>query len=376
MIDRLAQLVAIRSVSPEEGAIADAVGVLLEQAGLCVQRQGNNVWCEIGDAPRPRLLLNSHIDTVPPIEGWSGDPWTLRRHGERLVGLGANDAKGSVTALIEAFLATKRRQEHGERLGGRLVLALTAAEEVAGDGLVTILPALSPLDAAIVGEPTGLTPMSAQRGLLILRGVARGRGGHPANVPGLSADNAIITAARDVAGLAEFDWGPEHPLLGRCHAHVTMIKGGVARNVVPDTCEFYLDIRTTPAESHGALYKRLRRHLRSELHIHSDRLVPVQTDAGERIIQAARRALPGLPPAGSRTMSDMVFLTGTPSVKIGPGESSRSHTADEYILPDELRAGAAAYERIIREYFDVSSGTAYGEDAATTHHAPQQGGVR
>ena len=365
MIERLTKLVAIRSVSREEGPIADAVCSDLQQAGLCVSRQGNNLWCEIGDAARPRLLLNSHLDTVPPAHGWTGDPWTPRRTADRLVGLGANDAKGCVTAMIAAVLAVKKRLDCGDRLGGTLILALTAEEEISGAGLGTIVDQLAPLDAAIVGEPTGLVPMIAQRGLLVLRGVARGCSGHPANTPADSANNAILTAARDLTALETFDWGPAHPLLGRCHAHVTMIKGGVARNVIPDACEFFLDIRTTPAESHAGLCRRLRRHLKSDLHIHSDRLVPVQTDPGEAILQAVLRAVSGVAPGGSPTMSDMVFLGGVPSVKIGPGRSSRSHTPDEYIELEELAVGAGAYERIIREYFAGPANVRESETATT-----------
>jgi acetylornithine deacetylase len=375
MIERLARLVAMPSVSGEESAIAEALGAELREAGLRVQRAGNNLWCEIGDAARPRLLLNSHFDTVPPAQGWSGDPWAPRLDEGRLTGLGANDAKGCVVALIEAVLATRRRLERGQHLGGTVVLALTAEEETGGEGLGTIVEQLRPLDAALVGEPTGLVPMIAQRGLLVLRGVARGRSGHPANTPADDADNAILAAARDLSRLREFDWGPRHPLLGRCHAHVTMISGGVARNVIPDTCEFYLDVRTTPLESHARLYRRLRDYLQSDLRVHSDRLVPVETDRAAAIVQAALRALPGAEPGGSPAMSDMVFLAGVPSVKSGPGQPSRSHTADEYILLDELRDGAAAYERIVQEYFHTQAGddgpvTATAENAARTSEAP------
>ncbi|MCH7643973.1 MAG: M20/M25/M40 family metallo-hydrolase [Myxococcales bacterium] len=351
MIERLARYVAIRSISREEGALAETVAADLAQRGLRVRRRDNNIWCEVGDAQRPRLLLNSHLDTVPPANGWTADPFSLRRDGDRLTGLGANDAKGCVTSMIAALLNTKARLDAGERLGGTVVLALTAEEEISGQGLGTLLEELRPLDAAIVGEPTGIVPMTAQRGLLILRGVATGRSGHPANTPPGSADNAIQTAARDLQELEDFDWGPEHPLLGRCHAHVTQINGGTARNVIPDACEFYLDIRTTPAESHRELFERLDHRLESALHVHSDRLVPVATGQDERIVQAVLRALPDTQPAGSAAMSDMVFLDGIPSVKIGPGESRRSHTPDEYITRQELEAGARAFERIIEEYF-------------------------
>jgi acetylornithine deacetylase len=358
MIDRLLRYVATRSPSRQEQALADLAAAELTQAGFVVRRQGNNLWCEVGDAPRPRLLLNSHFDTVPPGEGWSADPWQPRRVDGRVIGLGANDAKGCVVALITALLALRARLARGGPLGGTVVLALTAEEEISGQGLGTILDQLRPLDAAIVGEPTGLVPMIAQRGLLSLHGTARGRSAHPANTPMDSPDNAIFTAACDLARLSGFDWGPQHPLLGRCHAHVTKINGGVALNVVPDVCEFHLDVRTTPGESHQALYERLVRTMRSELTIRSDRLVPVETNPDAAIVRAVRRALPTVQPAGSPAMSDMVFLRGVPSVKIGPGWSTRSHTPDEFITEDELAAGAAAYERIADEYCAAHAGTA------------------
>lgn len=354
MIQRLADYVRIPSVSGQEGALADAVAADLMRCGLRVQRCGHNVWCELGDAPRPRLLLNSHLDTVPPGHGWSADPWLPRVQDGRLFGLGANDAKGCVVALIEALLAIRRRLVAGQTLGGTVVLALTAEEETGGQGLSTILERLRPLDAALVGEPTGMTPMIAQRGLLIIKGVARGRSAHPAGTPMDSGENAIFTAARDLAALSSFDWGGAHPLLGRCHAHVTRIQGGRASNVVPDECEFVLDIRTTPLESHTALFERLRAALRSELRIHSQRLVPVETPADAAIVQAVQRALPGARPAGSPAMSDMVFLRGVPAVKIGPGDTQRSHTPDEYVLESEIRQATVGYERIVREYFDVA----------------------
>lgn len=351
LLERLCRYVSIKSLSREEGALADAVVADLRDAGVVAQREGHNVWCEVGDAPRPRLLLNSHLDTVPPAAGWSGDPWTPRVADGRIVGLGANDAKGCGVAMLSALLAMKRRIAAGTRLGGTLVLALTAEEEITGHGLGNVLPRLKPIDAALVGEPTELTPMTAQRGLMILRCVARGRTSHPANTPADTPHNAIMVAAADIASLRGFDWGAAHPLLGKAHGHVTKIGGGVALNVIPDECEFFLDIRTTPAESHAELLARVRAALRSEVHVRSDRLTPMFTEEREPIVQAVLRALPGSRPGGSPAMSDMVFLAGTPAVKIGPGSSPRSHTPDEFIRVDELDAGAAAYERIALEYF-------------------------
>lgn len=352
MIERLARYVGVRSLSREEGELADLVRADLSAAGLAVQRDGNNVWCEIGDRPRPRLMLNSHLDTVPAAGGWAGDPWTLQRVGDRLIGLGANDAKGCVVAMTEAALAIKRSLDAGKPLGGTIVLALTAEEEISGKGLGTILDKLAPIDTALVGEPTNLVPMTAQRGLLILRGHAHGQASHPANTPS-DEYNAIAIAARDVARLREFDWGAEHPLLGRCHAQVTRIAGGVANNVVPDACEFTIDIRTTPVETHAALTQRLGAALESEIRVHSDRLVPVQTETDEPIVAAVLDALPGARPTGSRAMSDMVYLSQVPAVKIGPGESARSHTVSEFVRAPELAAGAVAYERIVRAYMAI-----------------------
>ncbi|MEP0847563.1 MAG: M20/M25/M40 family metallo-hydrolase [Phycisphaerae bacterium] len=358
MIERLKRYVAIPSVSRQEGALADVVAGDLLSAGLRVQRHGHNVWCELGDAPRPRLLLNSHLDTVPPGQGWSADPWIPVERDGGVVGLGANDAKGCAVAMLEAALALKRSLAAGGRLGGTIVLALTAEEEISGQGLGSILERLVPLDAALVGEPTGMTPMIAQRGLLILKGLARGRSGHPANTPMDGDSNAILTAAGDLARLADFDWGPPHPLLGRCHAHVTRIQGGIADNVVPDACEFLLDVRTTPMESHRSLYERLRSAMRSELSIRSERLAPVETAADAAIVRAILRALPAARPAGSPAMSDMVFLSGVPAVKIGPGDTRRSHTPDEFVAQREIHEAAAGYERIVREYFAADRITA------------------
>ncbi len=353
MIERLSRYVAIRSVSGGEGPLADAVADDLRNHDLATQRVGNNLWCSIGDRPRPRLLLNSHLDTVPPAGGWPHDPWTPRLADGRLSGLGANDAKGCVVALLEAVVRLSAGLRRGQPLGGTVVLALTAEEETSGRGLGTVLDALAPIDAALIGEPTDLAPMIAQRGLLILRCVARGRTAHPANTPPGAARNAIVAAAEDLRRLEAFDWGPPHPLLGRCHAHPTLISGGVARNVIPDACEFTLDVRTTPLEAHAALVERLQGVLRSEVHVHSDRLVPVQTSPDAAIVRAVRAALPDCVPGGSPAMSDMVYLPRTPAVKIGPGQSPRSHTAGEFITLAELSAGSEAYERMVRAYFGI-----------------------
>lgn len=352
LVDRLLRLTAISCVSGREAAVADAVQAELEADGATVRRNGDNIVCEVGDALRPRLLLNSHLDTVPPAAGWTDDPWTPRHVGNRIIALGANDAKASVCAMIEAFRVIRADLQRGRPVRGTLVLALTTEEETTGRGLRETLPLMLPIDAALVGEPTDLTPMIAQRGLLILKCVARGRSSHPGNTPSDTPDNAIINAMSAIRQLYGIDWGPPHAMLGACHAHVTRIAGGVATNVIPDACEFWVDVRTTPDQRHTEMIERLRTQLPCEVHVHSDRMVPVSTDPEATIVRSACRAVPGRDPGGSATMSDMVSLAGIPSVKIGPGQSVRSHTPDEYITIDELVAGAAAYERICRAYFD------------------------
>ena len=326
----------------------------MAEAGLEVHRLGNNLWAEIGDAPRLRLLLNSHLDTVPPGEGWTSDPWTPRREADRLVGLGANDAKGCVTALIEAVLAMHRRMQQGERLGGTIVLALTAGEETTNEGMAEILDHLRPLDAAIVGEPTGLTPMIAQRGLLILKGIAPRASAHPGNTPPQLAENAVVVAAADVLRLQEFDWGPSHPQLGRAHGNVTIIHGGIAHNVIPEACEYCLDIRTTPLEPHAALFARLQAFVRSDLAVRSERLVPIETSQDAAIVQATCAAT-GKKPEGSAHHERHGFSGWYPGRQDRPRPKCPLHTRDEFILNAELLDGAAKYGGIIQSYFAAAA---------------------
>jgi acetylornithine deacetylase len=350
-VQRLQKMIATPSVSKNEHAVADYLQTELQSLGFNVERYLNNLWTQFGDAPSPTLLLNSHIDTVPAGNNWSADPHNPIIRDNHLFGLGSNDAGASVTCLIEAAHKIHTDLNNNQPLGGRVILALTSEEENTGKGLGEILPKLPTIEAAIIGEPTELIPMTAQRGLLILKCTAKGKTSHPANTPADSPANAIHTAARDILTINQFDWGPPHPLLGQCHAHTTMINAGTARNVVPDQCEFWIDIRTTPNQPHHELAKKIADALKSEIHIHSHRLVPVETKNNERIVRAAVQAT-GNQPQGSRAMSDMVFLPDTPAVKIGPGVSNRSHTPDEFIKLDELATGVETYAQLIRYYFN------------------------
>jgi acetylornithine deacetylase len=339
----LEALVAIPSVSGQEGPIAEALQARLEGIGFAVSRQRRNLWFEVGQGA-PRLLVNSHLDTVPPCAGWTSDPFTPRWTGTRLTGLGANDAKGCVAAMVLAAAALKSDPAAHP---GTAVFAFTAEEETGGDGLATILGDLGPLDAAIVGEPTGLVPCLAQRGMLMLRCVAKGVSAHVAH-PELG-DNAIHKAARDIAKLAATVF-EAHPLLGAAAPQVTTIQGGLAKNQVPDAVEFFVDVRTTPNLDNATVARDLGAVLESEVHVHSARYLPKATPADHPIAKAALEAS-GRAGVGSATASDWAFLGDIPAVKVGPGDTMRSHRPDEWLDLAELEAGAAFYGRAIRATF-------------------------
>jgi acetylornithine deacetylase len=315
-------LVNVPSVSGGEAPLADLLCELLRREGFAVQREGDSVWFTLGCRERPHLLLVSHIDTVPPCDGWTGDPFKMRREGDKLIGLGANDAKGCVAAMILAA----RRLESDETV----TFAFVAEEERSGAGIRAVKTKLPHIDAAIVGEPTALEVCTSQRGMLLLRCVAHGVAAHAAHAE--LGDNAIQKAARDIARLP-------------ANAQVTQIAGGVARNQVPDRCEFFVDIRTTTdAEPEIPA-------LESEVLLHSSRYVPVATEESEPIVRAALEAANRARGIDSVTTSDWAFLNGIPAVKVGPGDTNRSHRPNEYLLPSELEAGAAFYARAVRAYF-------------------------
>jgi acetylornithine deacetylase len=345
--DLITTLVSTPSVSGEEGPLADLVQGLLTSRGFEVHRQGHNLWFSFGSKGGARLLLNSHLDTVPPCAGWEGDPFTAAWQGSRVQGLGANDAKGCVTAILLAAFELAHQQ-----LPGEVVVALTAEEETGGNGIATILDQLGPLDGAVVGEPTGLRVCAAQRGLLVLKCTARGQSGHVAHAQMLGAENAIHKAARDISRIAAMEFAP-HALLGSQKAQVTQVQGGLRRNQVPDACEFFVDLRTSPDQDHEALAADFQRQLESEVSIHSKRYLPKGTDPNHPIVRAALLAAGKAGPVGSGTTSDWAFLGDVPAVKVGPGDTFRSHRPNEYVTLAELEAGAAFYAQLATTFFKL-----------------------
>ncbi|MEM1115182.1 MAG: M20/M25/M40 family metallo-hydrolase [Bacteroidota bacterium] len=363
VLDLHADLVRIPSLSHEEAAAADAVEMFLRQLdGVEVGRLDDNVWGSLGDGD-DLLLLASHLDVVPPSEGHPYPPFSPTRVDGKVYGRGAVDAKASGAAMLCALAALA---EGGWRPdGGRLVVALTACEETGGgyNGMEAIRRhifggLLPEVRAALVGEPTELTPCLAQKGLLILTATATGETAHAARAH--LGDNAITKAARDLIRLGELTFDRADPLLGMPTATATLVEGGTAKNVVPDRCTFTLDVRSTPAYTHAELTARVRDHLESEVAVYSDRLVPCATAADARVAQAVTEAVASFgldaAPFGSPTASDWIFLHDVPAVKIGPGRSELSHTADEHVEVEQLERAVEVYAEAARRYFASSVG--------------------
>lgn len=348
VIALLKSLVRIPSLSGEEQSIAGFVERYVAQRGIEAGRLDDNVFFGLGEG-EDVLLLNTHLDTVPPSERHPHGAFDACEADGCVYGRGSVDAKASVAAMTTALLSLAAE---GFRPPGRVIVALTACEETGGEynGLQALRPHLPPITAALVGEPTDLAPCIAQKGLLVLRVEAQGATAHAARAH--LGKNAIEIAARDIRRAAEMTFEREDPFLGRPTVTVTTVTGGSARNVVPEHCAFTLDIRSTPAWTHRELIDRVRDTLESEVLVHSERIAPVATDPNERIAQACFRALPDAEPFGSPTASDWIFLADVPTVKIGPGSSALSHTPEEHIPVAEARRAVDAYRSIIKAYFE------------------------
>jgi acetylornithine deacetylase len=341
IVDLLSEFIAIRSVSGEEARLADRIAEICEEAGVRASRRGRNVVARRGEGA-PCLLLNSHLDTVPPVDGWSADPWTPRVEGQRLFGLGANDAKASVASLLEAFLSAPLPG------AGSLLLAATCDEETGGEGMEKLVGEIS-FDDAIVGEPNGFAVAVAQKGLVKLKVVALGKAGHAAR-PHLS-DNAITRAAKDALAVAALEFAVEDPYLGRPTAAVTMVKGGVKSNIVPDRCELTVDARTVAGFDNDAMVRAIRQAVSSQVEVLSSRLRPVAGDPDSRIARAALAAVPGAKATGFPSVSDLAHLKGKPAIVFGPGSPGESHMADESITIPALLEAPGVYRRAIAAYF-------------------------
>jgi acetylornithine deacetylase len=331
----------------------DAAGRLVEERvrgwGLDVVRDDAGVRVELrGRRPGPTLALVSHLDVVPPGEGWTRDPFTPSIEEGRLFGRGSGDAKASVAAMLCAALDLA---EAGGIAAGRLLVILGYGEETRNTSMPRAVAASGPIDAAIVGEPTNLDLAVAQRGLMMVDLVAYGDQRH-AGYASSAGDftNAAIVLAHDLIRLGDLFTDRRHPVLGFPTVTPTMLEAGVSRNVTPPVARAVLDVRSTPSWPHAELADRLRAELRSQVVVTSDRLVPCETPADSRLLAAALAARAESEQYGSPTCSDWVFLRHADAVKCGPGTSRRSHTPDEFVDLHEVSEARRFYARVAAEY--------------------------
>ena len=315
---------------------------LLEQwmtaEGIAVHRVGNNLWAECGDGPET-VLLNAHIDTVIPSSSYTHDPFGGECDGHTIYGLGANDCGGCVIAMLAVFLRLQQQPITGKRS----VLTLTAEEENSGrQGIEILLPEIGNIDYAIVGEPTSLEMAVAERGLMVLDGEAKGKAGHAAREEGV---NALYMALDDIQTLRNYQFDKVSPFLGKVKMTTTMIQAGTQHNVVPDTCRFVVDIRSNGLYSNEEIHALLQPLVQSTLTPRSTRLNASSTPVETAIVQRAKAL--GIPLYGSPTLSNMALLS-CPKVKFGPGDSARSHTADEYIHIQEIEQAIELYKQLLQ----------------------------
>lgn len=339
-VDLLKGMIAIPSVSRDEAAVADFIESFLKKEGLKAERFGNNIYLApiAADASKPTLLLNSHIDTVRAVEGWTREPFAPTEEECRLYGLGSNDAGASVVSLVAAYMVLSRSAQPFN-----LALLLSCEEEVSGKtGLSAVIDKIGRVDFAVVGEPTGMRPAIAEKGLMVLDGEIYGEAGHAARNEGV---NAIYKAVEVVETLRNLRFEKESAMLGPVKISVTQINAGTQHNVVPDLCTIVVDVRTTDAYSNIETLELIRRAVpQCKLTPRSTRLNPSGVAVDHSLV--VRAQMLGLEPFGSPTLSDQALMPW-PSLKMGPGDSARSHTADEYICLDEIRQAIEYYVRLL-----------------------------
>lgn len=345
----LQRLIATPSPSREEACTADIWYQWMLDAGCTdTHRLHNNVWTVApGFHPgRPTLMLNSHHDTVRPASSYTRPPYSPDIVDDRLYGLGSNDAGASCVSLAYTFLDFC---SHATELPFNLILAITAAEEVmAPEGMRALLPHLTEIgmrpDMVIVGEPTGMLPAIGERGLVVLDGVASGISGHAARHEGI---NALYRAIDDINRLRRFTLPRQSRLLGPVSVNVTMINAGSQHNVVPDHCTYVVDVRTTDAYSNADTVELLRTAVAHSILTPRSTHIQASALSTQHPLYKAAVGL-GLEPFVSPTTSDMALMQGIPALKIGPGQSARSHTADEYVLLSEISHALHLYPRLIK----------------------------
>ena len=339
MISLLQKLIAIPSLSRDEGAVADFLENWLREEGLAPHRCGNNLWCCHGSGPA--VLLDAHIDTVKPVAGWTRDPFTPSLEGGRLYGLGSNDDGASVVALIAAY-----KQLCAKPQPYTLILSLSAEEETSGrKGLEISLPemeaACGPIAFGVFGEPTSLEMAVAEKGLMVLDCTVEGVAGHAARNNGV---NAIYKALDAIEWFRSKQFEKVSPLLGPVKMTVTQIQAGTQHNVIPDLCSFVVDIRSNGLYTNEELLALIQAEAPCQAVARSTRLCGSSIAEDHPLVKRAQAL--GIPTVGSPTLSNQA-LCRFPSVKMGPGDSVRSHTADEYVEVSDISKATELYVRLL-----------------------------
>ena len=335
-VELLKTLIATPSVSREENVAADRIGEYLNRWGLPYGREGNNLWvgCPDWDNNRKTVMLNAHIDTVKPVSTWSRDPFTPSQEGDLIYGLGSNDCGGGLVATLQAYRILLNRYRNFN-----ILWVASAEEEVSGEnGFTRVMPMLPPIDIAIVGEPTSMQPAIAEKGLMVIDGYAYGQSGHAAREEGV---NAIYEALDDLVWLRDYKFRKVSPLLGPTKMTVTVVESGTQHNVIPDTLHFIIDVRTNEFYQNEFLFEFLKKKMKKcQLQARSFRLHSSAITEDHPLV---RRCLEwGMKPFGSPTLSDQALMP-FPSMKLGPGDSARSHAADEFIKISEIERAIETY---------------------------------
>lgn len=341
-INTLCKLISIQSFSKEEEKVAPIIEKVLSDFGYTYQKQGNNIWAKSKDYQegRPTIMLNSHIDTVKPGQGWNTDPFKPVIEDDKLTGLGSNDAGGPLVSLLAAFLLSEDMD-----LAYNRVFVASAEEEISGrGGIESILNKLDFVDAGIVGEPTQMEMAVAEKGLMVLDCEVKGKAGHAARTGGI---NAITEAFKEIEWFHSFQFPHASETLGPVKMTVTVINAGKQHNVIPDTCSFVVDCRLNDCYTNKAALAIIEEGTKANVKARSTRLNSSGISSEHPIVNAADKL--NIVKFGSPTTSDQAIITTFPTVKIGPGDSNRSHTANEYIMLDEIREGIKIYCDLLRE---------------------------
>ncbi len=340
VVQLLKTLIQTPSLSKEEGAAAAVIRNFLLKHQIPFQSNLHNTWCynHFYNPSKPTILLNSHIDTVKAAKGWETNPFSANEQEGKITGLGSNDAGAALVSLLATFMYFYKTPD----LAYNLCFAATAEEEISGEnGIASIADTTEQCAFGIIGEPTGMEMATAERGLMVVDAIVKGKTGHAARDEGI---NAIYLALEDIHWIQNFKFDKEDTYLGPIKMTVTMINAGYQHNVVPDLCNYVIDIRTVDTYRYQEILEIIKANVHAEIQPRSIRLRPSSINKNHPLVVAANQL--DIPTFGSSTLSDQALLK-IPTVKMGPGLSARSHTPEEFIYIQEIEAGIKTYIRLL-----------------------------